>query len=779
MLPLTQKSGLLWPGWETFDVKRNGFSEVKINVRDVKGPGTVNLFSQGTLGDVRSLLDGDSTTLPGTITVKQPTHEHANWVFSKPGVYTMTVQASAEKNGKAFQSKPHTYTWVVGDKTELPAPWGTGAPADTAKPSPSPTDGTRPSPAPTTRPSQDSAPEPSTEPTAKRDSDKKPGTDGKSNGGAKPGADKKNPCSKKLVLDHGHSDVFRVGSADRNGLNLKVKEDVTGEGVLHTPEDVLLAVKDSALMSIPKGYPGTPKGYVLPITQNPDLLWPGWETFDVKRNGFSEVKINVRDVKGPGKVHLFTQNSFAGTKALLDGGSTALPGTITVKEPSHVHANWVFTKPGRYEMTVDATSVRYGKTVRTATHAYTWAVGSKAIAEAKSCTTASDTATTPAADQSAGDTGGAALGGLNTVGTSLDGAPEASGDGAAADGETANGSQDAAEAASGAAAAAKKEVCRPVKIATKKASPASSDGAKKSATPAAKAAAPAGQAASIATEGHFDWGVQLESGKLISALKDDRSAPAKWVNPSSIVMSVGDKANTTAPGGMEFIAKSGTKVWLIGATQVPGVPWLGVNTMHPSIVNGTTGPVQMHLDKVDGPGKMAVFMSGTFGGGVGQRVFDNVGGPTSYTVAANTHAHPNWVFTKPGHYAVTVTQTATTKAGKKISATGTLHFAVGTDAKAVASSVGTAPASADATPSSDSGKAGEAASSSGPAYTVVGRTPDGKPCDLNGLPGTGADGQVRETTIAARPTKALGCGVALGGFGLLLGASVVARRRHG
>ena len=324
-----------------------------------------------------------------------------------------------------------------------------------------------------------------------------------------------------------------------------------------------------------------------------------------------------------------------------------------------------------------------------------------------------------------------------------------------------------------------------MKIATKKASPASSNDAKKSATPAAKAAAPAGQAASIATEGHFDWGVQLESGKLISALKDDRSAPAKWVNPSSIVMSVGDKANTTAPGGMEFIAKSGTKVWLIGATQVPGVPWLGVNTMHPSIVNGTTGPVQMHLDKVDGPGKMAVFMSGTFGGGVGQRVFDNVGGPTSYTVAANTHAHPNWVFTKPGHYAVTVTQTATTKAGKKVSATGTLHFAVGTDAKAVASSVGATPASADAALSSDSGKAGDtaqngdAAQGDSPAYTVVGRTPDGKPCDLNGLPGTGADGQVREATIAARPTKALGCGVALGGFGLLLGASVVARRRHG
>ncbi|MBD4445634.1 ABC transporter permease, partial [Xanthomonas citri pv. citri] len=52
----------------------------------------------------------------------------------------------------------------------------------------------------------------------------------------------KTPCTQRLVLDHGHSDVFRVGSAAKNGLDLKVKEDVTGEGVLHAPESVLLAV---------------------------------------------------------------------------------------------------------------------------------------------------------------------------------------------------------------------------------------------------------------------------------------------------------------------------------------------------------------------------------------------------------------------------------------------------------------------------------------------------------------------------------------------------------
>jgi len=143
---------------------------------------------------------------------------------------------------------------------------------------------------------------------------------------------------------------------------------------------VLLAVKDSALTTIPRGYPGAPKGYLLPMTQNQNLLWPGWETFDVKRNGFSDVKINVRNVKGPGKVHLFSQSSFGNVQTLLDGGSHTMPGTITVEQPSHVHANWVFTQPGLYQMTVDATAVRNGTTVSTGAHTYTWAVGSMAIA---------------------------------------------------------------------------------------------------------------------------------------------------------------------------------------------------------------------------------------------------------------------------------------------------------------------------------------------------------------------------------------------------------------
>lgn len=751
VLPLTQNPEVLWPGWETFDVKRNDFTAVKINISNVKGPGQVNLFSQGSFGNLQSLLDGGSNTLPGTITVHHPSHVHANWVFSKPGVYTMTVQVVADKSGKTFQTRPHTYTWVVGDQTALPAPWGKPAPEPAPTPSVTPTP--EPSATPKPKPSLTQTPKPSATPKPKPSATPKPKPTPKPTPTPKPKpsvtpapkpSNGKEPCHKKLVLDHGHSDVFRVGSAAKNGLDLQVKEDVTGEGVLHTPENVLLAVKDSALTTIPSGYPGAPRGYLLPITQNQDLLWPGWETFDVNRNSFNEVKINVRNVKGPGQVHLFSQSSFGGVKALLDGGSKTLPGTITVKQPSHVHANWVFTKPGRYQMTVDATAVRNGKTVSTGTHTYTWVVGSKAIAAANTCPTSDGgkggtpvpgkNSTKGGSDKPFDDLGVVGNTPTNEVGGNSD--PNGS-----TEGTTTSGSS------------ARKEICRPVKIPTK------------AAAAVKKTAQSATHPASIATEGHFDWGVQLQSGKLISALKDDRSAPAKWVVPSSIVMAVGDKANTTDPAGMEFIAKGGSKVWLIGATQVPGVPWLGVNTMHESIVSGTTGPVQMHLDKVSGPGKMAVFMSGTFGGGVGQRVFDNVGGPTSYTVPANTHAHPNWVFTAPGHYAVTVTQTATTKAGKKVSATGTLHFAVGIDAKSVAASIGKVSASTGADQNTE------------PAYTIVGRTPDGKPCDLNGLPRSGENGTFGDSGIASQTNQGLVAG-ALAVIGLT-GALLVARRRRG
>jgi hypothetical protein len=59
---------------------------------------------------------------------------------------------------------------------------------------------------------------------------------------------------------------------------------VTGHHVLHAPEDVLLCVKPEAfdlpdLSGTPFGFlpsPGTV--YMLPQTQDPNLIWPRWST---------------------------------------------------------------------------------------------------------------------------------------------------------------------------------------------------------------------------------------------------------------------------------------------------------------------------------------------------------------------------------------------------------------------------------------------------------------------------------------------------------------------
>jgi len=91
----------------------------------------------------------------------------------------------------------------------------------------------------------------------------------------------------ELALDHGHVDAFNV-SYTGGGLTLDLKEDVTGQHVRHAPESVKLVVKEEALTDIPSGFPGAPKAYFLPITQNPKLVWPGWDTLGVSGSGIEK-----------------------------------------------------------------------------------------------------------------------------------------------------------------------------------------------------------------------------------------------------------------------------------------------------------------------------------------------------------------------------------------------------------------------------------------------------------------------------------------------------------
>lgn len=127
-----------------------------------------------------------------------------------------------------------------------------------------------------------------------------------------------------------------------------------------------------------------------------------------------------------------------------------------------------------------------------------------------------------------------------------------------------------------------------------------------------------------ANEGHFDLGVKVENSQLVATLKDDRTAGGTWVDPQSLTFGLGSGAQAKLPAGLEFLAPAGTPVWMIGSTQTSGVPWLGANTQHPSLLAATSEPVTWEMTSFRGPtpqARLAVFTSGNFGKVVGQKWF--------------------------------------------------------------------------------------------------------------------------------------------------------------
>ena len=217
-----------------------------------------------------------------------------------------------------------------------------------------------------------------------------------------------------------------------------------------------------------------------------------------------------------------------------------------------------------------------------------------------------------------------------------------------------------------------------------------------------------------ANEGHFDLGPRIVDGKLKLQVKDDRSQPASWVDPSTLTFSLGDNATLKAPDALYFVATPGQDVWMISSSQSAGVPWLGMNSQAEEIVSKTSGEVTFTLVSVEGPGKVSVFTSGGLGGGVGEHLLQEEG--SSYTLPANTHAHQNWVFTAPGTYKLTISAQVTPKQGEQISG----EDGGSGDGAAASSGAGSAAGSSEggsasgaAGAASGSAKAGQAAGASG------------------------------------------------------------------
>ncbi len=213
-----------------------------------------------------------------------------------------------------------------------------------------------------------------------------------------------------------------------------LRHDAEGGAVWRDPNQTVLRVSDAAIMTAPDSadYPflsdvvGKPV-YVIPQTQNPGVVWLGWNTQDPAVTATIDRGLTMRvgPVSGPGRAWLFLQSGTFG-KPLLLADSGAAPGDVWIDSGTHVHANWAFSAPGVYAATVTFSGTTTSGEAVSAITTLRFAVGDSASASealAKAAPAASDAPSASASQGSAsapnaqrsgdqGATSGASEGGL-------------------------------------------------------------------------------------------------------------------------------------------------------------------------------------------------------------------------------------------------------------------------------------------------------------------------------------------------------------------------------
>ena len=178
--------------------------------------------------------------------------------------------------------------------------------------------------------------------------------------------------SDPVEIARGHLDVRLTQASGEGGLTygLAVKDDSLTNArtsVLRTVGSTTLTVAPNARFVRPAslsdpsydvlGPVGTAT-YVLPETQNSDIVWPGLSTEGIDYAALPEgadLTLHLAQAPEGARVAFFQGGTFgAGAKVHFD--STRGDGVVHTTEATHMHGNWVFSTPGTYRIEVGARS---------------------------------------------------------------------------------------------------------------------------------------------------------------------------------------------------------------------------------------------------------------------------------------------------------------------------------------------------------------------------------------------------------------------------------------
>lgn len=152
-------------------------------------------------------------------------------------------------------------------------------------------------------------------------------------------------------ISTGHVDVVDVDYAS-GALTVQALVN----GVERDPATVELVVLNGARTTVPNnaaysflGAPGDPV-WILPQTQNANLLWPGWNATDVPSGVFqaNTLQLSLTGVTG-GELAIYS-TGLSGPTVLFDNGN-GLPDVRSLAIGAHTHANWAFSSAGTYTVT--------------------------------------------------------------------------------------------------------------------------------------------------------------------------------------------------------------------------------------------------------------------------------------------------------------------------------------------------------------------------------------------------------------------------------------------
>ncbi|GAB3946455.1 choice-of-anchor M domain-containing protein [Corynebacterium tapiri] len=368
----------VWPGIGAGDISEAFQADsLELHSAGIDGPGDVEVYFAEYNSEPRRVFSSTDPNFQSK-KMKPREHGHFNWAFTEPGRYTFKYYVTAKRaDGSEYKSDEYHIEWFVGTDKQVDLPEGSWQPLNEIQKFVAPLDGyTDEQGNPIAKDSSETSE--STPPSKPSEKPSKPAEPSEPEEPSEPSEPAAPNGEEKLILDEGHTDIFSVSASQGGNPVLELSEDVTGSHVKHKPEDVELHIKSDALTTIPDKFPGAGQAYFLSETQKEGLIWPGWDTQGIRGSGLdNQIDLRFTNVEGPGTINLWSTKGFGEVASLLDGDATELTSgaVLNQKMPSHTHANWAFSEPGVYRLTVQAAGTRNGQEVLSEPAVYTFTVG--------------------------------------------------------------------------------------------------------------------------------------------------------------------------------------------------------------------------------------------------------------------------------------------------------------------------------------------------------------------------------------------------------------------